>query len=244
MSRGGRDMAADLQKHLGDIENIETGYDAFRFLRMVAGEYGLEKFCIMGLKDKPDQLNQTLVVNNWNPGLVQAYDEYNLAERSCVWGKLRESTVPFNWDIETLSAARPEDEAKITNELFNDYNMAKGIFIPVHRCNSDPLAICFSFDDQCPELSQIAELQFLVSHACEVVTPKVLAQDNPCNCLSPREKECLKWTADGKTSTEIGKILSISEHTVNHHLYGGMQKLDATNRIHAVTIAFRAGLLN
>ena len=237
-------MVANLQKHLGDIENIETGYDAFRFLRKVAGEYGLEKFCIMGLKGKPDLLNQTLVVNNWDPGLVQAYDEYNLAERSCVWGRLRHSTVPFCWEIEMLSEARPQEEAKIANELFNDYDMAEGIFIPIHRCGSEPLAIGFSFKD-CPiDLSQIAELQFLASHAGETLSPKILHQSEPATVLSPREKECLKWTADGRTSTEIGKILSISEHTVNHHLYGGMQKLDATNRIHAVTIAFRTGLLN
>ncbi len=237
-------MVADLQKHLGDIENIETGYDAFRFLRKVSGEYGLDKFCIMGLKGKPDQLNQTFVVNNWDPGHVQAYDEYNLAERSCVWERLRHTIVPFNWDIETLSAARPEKEAKITIELFNDYNNTKGIFIPIHRCGSDPLAICFSFEDNPLDLTQIAELQFLASSAGETLNPKILHQSEPATMLSPREKECLKWTADGKTSTEIGTILSISEHTVNHHLYGGMQKLDATNRIHAVTIAFRSGLLN
>ena len=237
-------MVADLQKYLGDIENIETGYDAFRFLRKIAGEYGLDKFCIMGLKDKPDQLNQTLVVNNWDPGLVQAYDEYNLAERSCVWGRLRHSTVPFCWDIETLSEARPKEEAKITNELFNDYDMTEGIFIPIHRCGSDPLAIGFSFEDNPLDLTQIAELQFLASHAGETLNPKILQKDEPHAVLSPREKECLKWTADGKTSTEIGRILSISEHTVNHHLYGGMQKLDATNRMHAVAIAVRTGLLN
>ena len=237
-------MAADLQQHLADIENIETGYDAFRFLRKIASEYSLEKFCIMGLKGKPDQLNETLVVNNWAPGLVQAYDEYNLAERSCVWGRLQCSTVPFCWDIETLSEARPKEEAKITNELFHDYDMTEGIFIPIHRCHSDPLAIGFSFGDEPLDLNQIAELQFLASHAGETLNPKILQKSEPATVLSPREKECLKWTADGKTSTEIGKILSISEHTVNHHLYGGMQKLAATNRIHAVAIAFRAGLLN
>lgn len=237
-------MVVNLEKYLADISNLETGYDAFRFLRQVAADYGLEKFCIMGLTGQTSQLCETFVVNNWNPGLVQAYDEYNLAERSCVWEKLRRSTVPFCWDIETLSKARPKEEAKITNELFNDYDMTEGIFIPIHRGRSDPLAICFSYHDKSPELLQIAELQFLTSHAGETLYPKIIAKGETGRCLSPREAECLKWTADGKTSSEIGKILSLSEHTVNHHLYGGMQKLDATNRIHAVAIAVRTGLLN
>ncbi|MEP3232276.1 MAG: LuxR C-terminal-related transcriptional regulator [Hyphomicrobiales bacterium] len=237
-------MVASLEKYLADISNIETGYDAFRSLRKIAADYGMESFSFMGLSGQTHQLCETLVVNNWNPGLVQAYDEYKLAERSCVWEKLRHSTVPFYWDIETLSQVRPKDEAKITNELFSDYDMTKGIFLPVHRCHSEPLAICFTFNEGRPELSQLAELQFLASHAGAVLHPKVIAKGKATPCLSPREKECLKWTSDGKTSSEIGKILSLSEHTVNHHLYGGMQKLDATNRIHAVAIAVRSGLLN
>jgi DNA-binding CsgD family transcriptional regulator len=32
--------------------------------------------------------------------------------------------------------------------------------------------------------------------------------------LSEREKACLLWTARGKSSWEIGRILSISENTV------------------------------
>lgn len=35
--------------------------------------------------------------------------------------------------------------------------------------------------------------------------------------FSKREKEILKWTAEGKTSSEIAIILSISENTVNFH---------------------------
>ncbi|MFB9086630.1 LuxR C-terminal-related transcriptional regulator [Erwinia tracheiphila] len=33
--------------------------------------------------------------------------------------------------------------------------------------------------------------------------------------LCQREQEILKWIAEGKTSSEIPLILSISEHTVN-----------------------------
>lgn len=35
--------------------------------------------------------------------------------------------------------------------------------------------------------------------------------------FSKREREILKWTAEGKTSAEIAIILSISENTVNFH---------------------------
>ena len=36
--------------------------------------------------------------------------------------------------------------------------------------------------------------------------------------LPPRELECLKWTAAGKTYSEIAIILHLSEHTVRSYL--------------------------
>ncbi|MBY3123131.1 helix-turn-helix domain-containing protein [Rhizobium laguerreae] len=35
--------------------------------------------------------------------------------------------------------------------------------------------------------------------------------------LSPREKECLLWIAQGKTSWETAVIMGISENTVAFH---------------------------
>lgn len=43
--------------------------------------------------------------------------------------------------------------------------------------------------------------------------------------FSKREKEILKWTAEGKTSAEIAMILSISENTVNFHQKNMQKKL-------------------
>ncbi|MEP1441996.1 MAG: LuxR C-terminal-related transcriptional regulator [Hyphomicrobiales bacterium] len=235
-------MGVNLEKYIADVDGIETGYDAFRFLRRIAAEYKLEKFSILGLAETVTKLSDTLVVNNWDPGLVQGYDEYNLAERSSVWERLNRSVVPYCWDIETLSKSRPPAEAKIANELFSDYGVDKGIFIPIHRSSAQPLAIGFTYGEHELSAPQIAELQFLALYAGENLNSEIISKGLPPCSLSPREKECLKWTANGKTSSETGKILSISEHTVNHHLYGAMQKLDAANRIHAVAIAIRQGL--
>jgi len=41
--------------------------------------------------------------------------------------------------------------------------------------------------------------------------------------LSAREQSCLSWTARGKSSWEIGRILSISENTVIYHIKNAMK---------------------
>ncbi len=61
--------------------------------------------------------------------------------------------------------------------------------------------------------------------------------------LSEREKECLKWSAVGKTSWEISRIVSCSERTVNFHLSNAIRKLGACNRRQAVAVAVARGII-
>ena len=57
------------------------------------------------------------------------------------------------------------------------------------------------------------------------------------NNLSVKEIEVLKWIKEGKTSWETSKILNISKRTVDFHVNNIINKLNASNRIHAVAIA-------
>lgn len=61
--------------------------------------------------------------------------------------------------------------------------------------------------------------------------------------LSPRERECLLWVAEGKTAWETAIILGLSEHTVRCYLENARHKLGAANNTHAVNKAARANLL-
>lgn len=62
--------------------------------------------------------------------------------------------------------------------------------------------------------------------------------------LTPQEIVCLEWCKEGKTNWEIGGILRISEKTVEFHLGNVMKKLGATNRITAVVLGLRYGLIS
>lgn len=61
--------------------------------------------------------------------------------------------------------------------------------------------------------------------------------------LTPRELEVLKEIRDGNKNKQIADHLSISETTVNFHIKNIVDKLQANDRTHAVTLALRRGLL-
>ncbi|MBL8659030.1 MAG: hypothetical protein JNM75_04660 [Rhodospirillales bacterium] len=65
----------------------------------------------------------------------------------------------------------------------------------------------------------------------------------PSVYLTDRERECLTWTAQGKSAWSISRILGVSEHTVQFHLKGAMRKIGAGNRVQAVVMAVRFGLI-
>lgn len=71
-----------------------------------------------------------------------------------------------------------------------------------------------------------------------------LAQADAAPQVSRRELQCLKLTADGKTSEEIAERLGLSVHTANQYLATTTQKLNAVNRMHAVAKALRMGLID
>lgn len=62
--------------------------------------------------------------------------------------------------------------------------------------------------------------------------------------LSPREIEVLELIRDGNRNKQIADRLSISETTVNYHIKNILDKLQANDRTHAVTIALRRGLIH
>ena len=63
-------------------------------------------------------------------------------------------------------------------------------------------------------------------------------QDNP---LTAREQDILKLAAEGKTSKEISAQLFLSAGTVRNYTSETLQKLEAKNKIEAITIAESKG---
>lgn len=70
------------------------------------------------------------------------------------------------------------------------------------------------------------------------------AQPDNAITLTPQEKNCLRWIAQGKTSWEIGQIMKIATPTVNFHLKNLMRKLDVVSRSQAIALAMRMNLLD
>jgi len=62
--------------------------------------------------------------------------------------------------------------------------------------------------------------------------------------LSPREREILKYIAEGNSNKRIAWVLGVGEQTIKNYIASIMRKLNANDRTHAVVLAIRKGWLN
>jgi len=72
---------------------------------------------------------------------------------------------------------------------------------------------------------------------------QMLAQHQPSEALTDREREVLHWAARGLTNKQIGAQLHISSRTVQNHLGNLYVKLQAASRTEAVTVALERRLI-
>ncbi len=69
-------------------------------------------------------------------------------------------------------------------------------------------------------------------------------EHDPIPQLGPREKECLYWSALGKTNDEIAEILGLSMHTTQRYLMSARHKLGAASTTSATALAIQLRLIN
>lgn len=127
-----------------------------------------------------------------------------------------------------------------------DAGMHNGASIPLHGPGGQTYVMSVASDQRSVngadnlEVIQLMATQFMLAYL-RSVDPSESPIRGPQ--LTERERECLTWTSRGKSAWAIGKILGVSEHTVNFHLKQSIEKLGAGNRMQAVVTAVRQGLI-
>ncbi len=68
--------------------------------------------------------------------------------------------------------------------------------------------------------------------------------DDTTEALTAQELDCLRLSASGQTSADIGLKLGIKTRTVNFHFSKILRKLNAVNRQEAIAKAISANLIS
>ncbi|OCW57245.1 helix-turn-helix transcriptional regulator [Hoeflea olei] len=229
------------------IAGIRTIFDAMQVLRKTSTDYGFRCFMVITLPTKISEGSETIagmsVVSSWPPEMIAEYDRLELARNSPVLERLRKQITPLVFEVGEISRIRPEQESETATGLFRRYDLTMGVYFPVRDCQGLGHAVSFMGDRKPLGAEELAVLALFSTLLIERITSISASDTAVKSVLSGRETEILRWTAEGKTSSEIARITGLSEHTVNHYATIATQKLGCSNRTQAVVHAIRMGLL-
>ncbi len=166
-----------------------------------------------------------------------------------VIGRANGSLLPFAWDAEDWHAgAVDRAQRRMLGEAV-DAGVGHGVTVPIYGPGMGFATLSALSDRrgralaaQHAEVGPLVHLAAIYLHA--TVAETEVEQPPTAVRLSPRERECLTWTARGKTAWEISEILCISEATVVFHLKNAMQRLSVYSKHHAVVTALMRGLIS
>lgn len=146
----------------------------------------------------------------------------------------------FAW---SESDIRPGAERELFRAL-RDFNISDGLAVPAYGPNGYVGITSIAFErmeELAPgERSAIAIAALVLHHRmCDLR----LSAGHPQARLTPRERDCLAFLAEGNTDADVATKLGIGETTVVTHILNARRKLGARNRTHAVALALAMGLL-
>lgn len=220
--------------------------DITSLLRGHATDLGFDSF-VYALR-MPTHFSDAKVVmlNGYPDGWVGHYFDQALYDDDPVMAHCANHIVPVQWH--DLKLPRASAGERMMNEA-GEFGLKSGITMPIHSPFGELGVLSFAVNRPVETASEITQhalpcVQMLASYVHEAVRRLSVSVDGTIRPqLTPRESECLRWVADGKTSWEIGQLLTMSESTVTFHLNNAMQKLDVCNRQHAVARATLQGLI-
>lgn len=155
------------------------------------------------------------------------------------------SALPLIWDEVPVEGA-------LVEQMFNEaasYGLGHGISTPVYGRRGDIAMLSLAraepvTKDPTVRHSLRTRVHWFGGLLHESVRRVILSGDGrPAvkDNLSEREKDCLMWVADGRTSAEIASRLKISERTVLFHIENAGLKLGASGRHNIVAKAIALG---
>lgn len=236
-------MKAWLDDHLNALLSIDSEHELFDQLAAIAKDMGFE-YCAYGIQ-MPVPISQPAVImfNNYSKEWQECYQQRGYLEIDPTVQHGLKNTLPIVWSHELFESA-PElwEEARSHGLHFGWAQSSRDVSGAVGMLTLARSEQQLTESELYANKAKMAWLtQFAHAGMARLLTPHHIPET--LVTMTSREKEVLRWTAEGKTAYEIGQILAVSERTVNFHINNVVSKLGASNKTQAAVKAATMGML-
>jgi DNA-binding CsgD family transcriptional regulator len=222
-------------------EPLRTRGDLTGFLMHLAEEIGADSYLLVAIASDQERSDVRILACNW------LWDAIDLAGYPLI-ASIAQSAftiAPGERPRPIVVRAAPELAGLLDGEaahLLDVLGHAEIYGLRLHAGRQRLFLLLSASEPGSIEPAMLSSLQMRCCYALSQV-PDLLAVAAPENPLSERERECLYWVSEGKTTDEVAVILGVSSNTVNSYVAHAIQKLAANNRAEAIATAIRNGII-
>lgn len=212
-----------------------------------AGRFGAENL-LAGFMPPPQALSRDqrahVLLDQWPKDWSARYFSCGYLHRDPAIKLVRHGSAPFLWsEIRDLVEVDPTGRRIIAEA--GDFRLREGLTISFGTLEGHMIGLSLA-----GERLELASGHRQVLHlvgACAFGQAVILGEESvrlPSLHLSARQRDVLRWAAEGLTIDEIAARLRISRNTVDSHLRAARLRLGVGTTIHAVAEGLRRGLLS
>lgn len=219
---------------------LATRGDLTTFLMDLTAEIGADSYMLVAVVHDEDQNTARILASNWIHDAIELVGRHliaNLAQAP--------ATAPGTRPRSLLASEAPDLPGILNGEeaALLDVLGHREIYPLRVQAGRNRYFVLFSSErvDRIDH-DALAGAQMRCCYALSQI-PEMLRQAVTQDPLSDRERECLIWVSEGKTTDEVALILGVSGNTVNSYITHAIQKLSASNRAMAIATAIRSGII-
>lgn len=209
----------------------ETKAISRRLSDALAG-FGFHAFLMTRLPTRAERIDPYILVMSWPREWLLRYGRHGYYGHDPVAQNCFTTLRPFVWSRANWDGCDPDRARRVMDEA-TDFDLKDGVMVPMHDLSGRQASLSMAARtlDLPPSGLKAIHLISLYAFASADEAPSMRPR------LSPREREVLTWTAQGKSTWDVGEILGISQQTVATHLKNAKLKLDGTTITHTVVQA-------
>ena len=221
----------ELVEHLARQTDIPSLLASFQRLVLA---HGMDCYCIGDPSHPEVKRDDRRWGATWPVSWYRRYIEQNHLAHDPVIARLNLSPSSFRWSDTYAGASR---KGRWVLEEAAEFGLTDGLALAVQGEGAPGgISIAARHFELSPRQQSGLQLAAYYLHA-RVAGLRARGQRPAKPSLTPRERECLKWVAAGKTDWEIAQILNISEQTAHSYVQNALIKLGARTRAQAVALA-------
>lgn len=214
--------------------------DLTAFLMNIAAEIGADAYMLVAILHDEHQNTARILASNWIHDAIELVGHRVIAKLAQLMAAspgdrprgLLLSEAPF------LPGVLDGEEAALLDVLGHRELFPLMLQVGRHRY----FLVLSSEHAEAIDQDTLVSVQMRACYALSQI-PGMLRAASAQDPLSDRERECLAWVSEGKTTDEVAVILGVSGNTVNNYVTHAIQKLSASNRAMAIATAIRSGII-